>query len=41
MTAERWDDYLVAEYEMNERAMEVMKAELGKLAPGRKPRWCT
>lgn len=34
MTASRWDEYLVAEHEMIERAMEVMKAELDTLKKG-------
>lgn len=37
MSERRWDEYLVAEHEMIERAMEVMKAEHGKLAPGINP----
>ena len=36
MSDKRWDDYLVAEHEMIERAMEVMKTELGEFVPGRK-----
>lgn len=30
----RWDDWLVAEHEMIERAMEVLKTNLGKVASG-------
>ncbi len=30
----RWDDWLVAEHEMIERAMEVLKVNLGKVADG-------
>ncbi len=30
----RWDDWLVAEHEMIERAMEVLKTNLGKVADG-------
>lgn len=37
MTLRRWDEVLVAEHEMIERAMVVMKSELPKLAPGTKP----
>jgi len=37
MTHRRWDEVLVAEHEMIERAMEVMKSELPKLAAGTKP----
>ncbi len=35
MTHQRWEEVLVAEHEMIERAMEVMKSELPKLAPGK------
>jgi len=34
VTFSRWDDWLVAEHEMIERAMEVLKANLGKVANG-------
>lgn len=34
MTHERWDDYLVAEHEMIERAMAVFKAELETIVVG-------
>ncbi len=36
MSERRWDQVLVAEHEMIERAMEVMKTELGRLAPGQR-----
>ncbi len=35
MKHDKWDEYLVAEHEMIERAMDVMKAELGNLAAGK------
>ena len=34
MQQQRWDEYLVAEHEMIERAMDVLKAELGGLKAG-------
>ncbi len=35
MRQERWDEYLVAEHEMIERAMDVLKTELGGLVAGK------
>ncbi len=35
MRHEKWDEYLVAEHEMIERAMDVMKTELGALTKGK------
>ncbi len=34
VTFSRWDDWLVAEHEMIERAMEVLKTNLGKVSSG-------
>lgn len=34
MKQERWDEYLVAEHEMIERAMDIMKTELEELKVG-------
>jgi DUF438 domain-containing protein len=35
LTFSRWDDWLVAEHEMIERAMEVLKKNLGKVSSGK------